>query len=151
SLSLCRNRHGVYGRIGRIVLDVIRGFFGRVRSVFPKSVELGFGIAVVIFSLRLGRCDKDAGVFWNQLGVEQFVDLLAHLFALAAVLFLGRQLVILTLQCLILTAIDGRAQPVIGLVFPTDAVVWWFAVLLSRFGQIIARLVLVAFRFDRIP
>src|SRR5215510_9050385 len=54
-VRLRRHRHGSYGRVSLVVLDVIRAFFFRSSAELPVHVELRFSEVVYTFNFRLGR------------------------------------------------------------------------------------------------
>src|SRR5262249_59983905 len=98
----------------RIVFDVFGGLVFGAGAILPQLVERLFCGVIDILGVWLGRRCENAGVFRNQLAVEQIVDLLEDLFALVAGLrgVVG-QGVILFSQFSVLIVIDHCAQPVI--------------------------------------
>src|SRR6266540_3368400 len=49
------HRHGSYGRVSLVLLDVIRSFIFRSGAELPERVELRFSEVVYTFNFRLGR------------------------------------------------------------------------------------------------
>src|SRR5262249_46643270 len=111
-----------------------------------QLVERLFGRVIDILGIGLCRRCENAGVLGNQLGVEQFIDLLEYLFArVASFRGIVRQGVVLFSQFSVLIVVDDRTQEVIVRVLPAHV----FALHLDRLAQVIESLILIALNLDQ--